>query len=161
MQKNHDALRPGKKARAVHHVGTAVGQRPNHGGVVPGVVFKVSVLQEHVWIFSRRKAKPQRSAFAAIGGVKKTLHAWMAELAQKLRGAVGRSVVDDDDLLVEAAIQHALDYAADRRCFVVLRNHDRNFRLLDLLSLDSRCCPKDDDAQPDTPAPSRSPPILA
>src|SRR5208282_3159324 len=99
---------------------------------------------------------------AVIDGVEKTLNARMAELAQKLRGAVGRSVIDDDYLGVEAAIQHALNYAADRRGLVIHRNHHGNFRpVRHQLPLASRCRPNDADAAVSAPAPLRSCTILA
>ena len=134
----------------------------NHRGVVPGIVFEVGVLHEDVRIFRRRKTEPERGAFAAIDGVKKTLNARMAELAQKLGSAVGRSVIDDDDFGIKAAIQHALDYAADRRDFVVHRNHHGNFGpLRHQLPLASRCAATDADARAATAAALRSIPILA
>src|SRR5258708_2974714 len=68
----------------------------------------------------------------------------MAVLAQELRGAIGRSVIDDNDLGVEAAIQHPLDHTPDRRGLVVHRNHHRNFSpIRHQLPLASRCCPSD------------------
>src|SRR5260221_11334414 len=102
MPEEHDAMRPREKARSVNHVGATVEHRPDHGSIVPRVIFEIGILHEEIRMLRRRKSKPQRGAFATIHAVKKTSNLRMAVLAQELRGAVGRSVIDDNDLGSEA-----------------------------------------------------------
>ena len=45
-------------------------------------------------------------------------------------GTVGRGVIDDDDLLLDAVQRNGfdlLDHGGDGMCFVVRGNNDRNF----------------------------------
>ena len=52
----------------------------------------------------------------------------LGELRDELARAVGRAVVDHDELVQHAGLrQHPSDDLADRPAFVIDRHHDRNF----------------------------------
>src|SRR3990172_3828036 len=70
---------------------------------------------------------PQGRALAEVEERRVDAHQWDAsEPPDSLQRAVGRAVVNDDDLLVEAQSQHPLDDALDGDFLVVDGNDERD-----------------------------------
>src|SRR6185437_10190363 len=92
-----------------------------------GVVLEVRALHDHRLPRRRAEAGAQRGALAAVLRVQQQAVQLRAELAlQQLARAVGREIVDDDDLLVgPGSGADRVEDARDRRLFVVAGNHDR------------------------------------
>src|SRR4051812_33153661 len=65
-------------------------------------------------------------SFPEIGGVMNHLHLLGLELIHDRLGAIGRGVIDNDDLEVTRdRFLHLLNYSPDRAAFVVARDDDR------------------------------------
>jgi hypothetical protein len=118
-------VRPaGDEPRAVHHVGHAVEERLEQGAVLGGVVLEVGVLDDHVLGRGLGEPPAQRRALALVVGLEEHPDAGVVEPGEHVAGAVGRAVVDDDDLGRPRRGHDLVDHGRDRRPLVVAGHDD-------------------------------------
>src|SRR5262252_5377623 len=93
-----------EKSRSIDHISTPVHQRWKHLGEVRGVILQIRVLNENIVSRRLRKAGTKRRPFAPIPPVENLLKARIAKRVQNLSRSVGGTIIDDDELDVEAGI---------------------------------------------------------
>jgi len=93
-----------KESRAVHHLGPTGQDRPQQDRVVGRVVLEVGVLDQQDIAGRMAQALADGGALALVARQQVQVEvAPRGLLAQDIAGAVGREVVDDDDLLLDVA----------------------------------------------------------
>ena len=98
-EKQHPVRVAAGEARAVDHVGVVLEDRRDQPRVVGRVVFQVGVLDDDDVAGRRRDASACRSTLAAVVRLEDgAVDAVGERAAQQLDAAVGRAVVDHDDL---------------------------------------------------------------
>ena len=112
------------EARAVHDVGEIGGERLDEVVVLGRVVLEIGVLDEHEVGGGEREARAQRSSLALVAILQHDADTLVGDADEQVTGAVGRAVVDDDDLGDPWRFEHALDQRDDRRLLVVAGHDD-------------------------------------
>jgi hypothetical protein len=126
-----------QKARAEHDVGVAGEDGLDEDRILVGVVFEVGILDQRDVAGDGRDRGADGGALAGVLGVEEHADAVVgvavglgADGAHQVSGAVGRRVVDDDDLLADGHGAHALDQLADRQALVEHGHQDREHEIL-------------------------------
>ena len=115
----------GDEARPVDDVGLPVDERLHEGAVLAGVVLEVGVLHDHVLGGGLGEPPPQRRTLALVVRLQQHPDRGVGQAGQDLAGAVGRAVVDDDDLARPGRREHLVDDGGDRRPLVEAGDDDR------------------------------------
>src|SRR5271154_5122902 len=118
---------PGK-TRTVDDVRAPVEDRPKQARIIGRVVFKVGILYQDDFAGRMLESRAQRRALAAVVGMREHTNAGIAlDFFEKIARAVGGGVVDENNLLLQAAgisRTHAADEFLYGTDFVENRNQD-------------------------------------
>ena len=118
-------VRPARQEpRAVDDVGDVGCQRLDEVVVLGRVVLEVGVLDEHELGGGEREAGAQRRALALVVVVEHDADTLVGHTDEQVAGAVGRAIVDDEDLGDPRRFEHALDERHDGRVLVVAGHDD-------------------------------------
>src|SRR5215469_9058270 len=141
-----DALWAAKESRAIDNICAAVDDGFEQDAIIARVVFEVRVLYQHDVTSGLGKAAAQSRALALVGRLKEEpqitqFNGFAAVLSgdrffavclprahvfQDLARAVGRAVIDNEDLIAKLRLQNAPQNLLDGGSFVVNGDHDRN-----------------------------------
>ena len=128
VREQEHAVAP-EKPRAVDDVGVALANQLDELRIFFGRVLEVGVLNDHQIAGHRREPAPQRRAFAGVGLVQQREAERRLQRVQDLARAVGRSIVDDDELDAHRDGEHAPDDFLDRGTLVEHGHDDREQRI--------------------------------
>jgi hypothetical protein len=112
VPEEENAVRASQEAAAVDDVGAAIQDGLEELGILPGIVLQVGVLDENDIPPGLGKSGAQGPALAGVALVKEDLDLRRGKLRKDFARPVSRSVIDDDDLLLQPDID-SLDPAED------------------------------------------------
>ena len=116
---------PAEETRPEHDVGASGANELGELRVLLGRVLEIGVLNDHQIAGDGRKAAPQRRSLAAVARLAQQHEpAFLLQPLQDLRRAVGRPVVDDDQLDPQLDGEHATNDLLDRVALVEHRHDD-------------------------------------
>ena len=129
-------MRGAEEARAVNDVGVAGEDRRDEVRILGGIVLEIGVLDERDVALEVRDGGADRRALALVLRLEDRLQPIVVvvrglgdELANHVRRAVARAVVDDDDLLADRHRTHVLQDAPQRPALVEHRHDDREEKI--------------------------------
>ena len=128
VREEEHAMAP-EKARAEHDVGVALADQLDELRILFRRVLEVGVLNDDEIAGDRRESAAQRRALAGVGCRSSVKPSSCCRLSRISLDAVGRSVVDDDELDAERDGEHAADDRLDRGTLVEHGHDDREQRI--------------------------------
>jgi hypothetical protein len=123
------------EAGAVNDIGAFIQDGLDQFGIVIGIVFKVSILNDNDVPFSNGETSAERCTFSLVEGVMQDTDIFLLrKLLQDFSGAVGGAIVYENNLLLNGNGLNALDELGDGMHFIKNGYHDRAGEIPDLLA---------------------------
>src|SRR4030095_14681557 len=119
-----------QKPRSVDDISSPLANQLDQIGEFLGRIFEIGILNHDEISANRAETGAQRRAFAAVFGLQQQGESQLAlQSSQHVAGAIGRAVIDDDQLRAKRHGEHTTDDLLDRRRLVVYGHGDRTQRI--------------------------------
>jgi len=96
-------------AHSIDHVGLSFSQRSEQGGIIAGVVLEIGILDKDIFAASVLECGTDRSSFATVHLVEDDGYVALGrECLEFFTGAIGRSIINDNDFFFDRRVLHCL-----------------------------------------------------